>query len=76
MIILNFLIGLIAISIPIIIIYGLGMLVTRNKPNMDNLDNLDIILAGLVALIAAGLVVCLIIILHYVGLEILHKLNL
>jgi hypothetical protein len=73
MIILNFLIGLIAISIPIIIIYGLCMLVTRNEPNTDTLDTL---LAGLVALIAAGLVVCLIIILHYVGLEILHKLNL
>jgi hypothetical protein len=49
------------------------MLVTRNEPNTDTLDTL---LAGLVALIAAGLVVCLIIILHYVGLEILHKLNL
>jgi len=73
MIILNFLIGLIAISVPIIILYGLGRLATRNEPSSDTID---IILAGLVTLIAAGLVVCLIIILHYVGLEILHKLNL
>lgn len=73
MMILNFLIGLIAITVPIIILYGLGKLVTRNEPGNDTIH---IILAGLVALISAGLVVCLIIILHYVGLEILHKLNL
>lgn len=76
MIVLNFLIGLIAITAIIAILYVIGLILCRITPDILNYNNdfFGILLCGVLGLAIIGLCITLSILVYYVGTYIVNRL--
>lgn len=76
MILLNFLIGLIAIVLVIAILYAIGLILCRITPDILNYNNdfFGIMLCGVLGLAIIGLGITLSILVYHVGAEIVNRL--
>ena len=76
MIILNFLIGLIAIALVITILYAIGLIVCRITPDIIDYHNdfFGILICGVLGLAIIGLGITLSILVYHVGAEIVNRL--
>jgi len=71
MIVLNFIIGLLAVAIPLAIIYGLGKWVTKDDPYVDTAE---VFLRGFVGLLLIACAIIALILIYLIGSGIVDKL--
>ena len=71
MIVLNFIIGLLAIAIPLAIIYGLGKWATKGELDVDTSE---VFLRGVVGLVLIACAISVLILIYLIGCGIVYKL--
>lgn len=71
MIVLNFIIGLLAIAIPLAIIYGLGKWATKGELDVDTAE---VFLRGFVGLVLIACAISALILIYLIGCAIVYKL--
>lgn len=71
MIVLNFIIGLLAIAIPLAIIYGLGKWATKGELDVDTSE---VFLRGFVGLVLIACAISALILIYLIGCAIVYKL--
>jgi len=71
MIVLNFIIGLLAIAIPLSIIYGLGKWATKDELDVDTAE---VFLRGFVGLVLIACAISALILIYLIGCGIVYKL--
>ena len=71
MIVLNFIIGLLAVAIPLAIIYGLGKWVTKDELYVDTAE---VFLRGFITIVLCVLAIALLLLTYILGTIIVDKL--
>lgn len=71
MIVLNFIIGLLAIAIPLAIIYGLGKWATKGELDVDTSE---VFLRGFIGLVLIACAISALILIYLIGCAIVYKL--
>ena len=71
MIVLNFIIGLLAVAIPLAIIYGLGKWATKGELDVDTAE---VFLRGFITLVLCGSAISLLLLTYMLGAIIVDKL--
>jgi hypothetical protein len=75
-IVVNFIVGLIAIALVIAILYAIGLILCRITPDILNYNNdfFGIMLCGVLGCAIIGLCITLSILFYHVGAEIVNRL--